>query len=105
MESISGKELPLAARDIIQIDVTVIAGALVLLTLNSALNTGHPDPWLSKYWQYVITILTIAIIIPFASSAVLAMDQRMEKSKIWLRRGFIALMFELAVFAIIVFPY
>ncbi|MFY3741358.1 MAG: hypothetical protein HMLIMOIP_001813 [Candidatus Nitrosomirales archaeon] len=57
-------------RDIIQIDATVIAGALVLLSLTT-LGRSDADPFISK----MILVVTISILVPFAASAIAAIGK------------------------------
>jgi len=60
------KWIELEPREILQIDAAVIAGALVLLTIQSLSPSFGP-----YFTSYTIAILVGAIIIPFALSAVL----------------------------------
>lgn len=83
---------------IIQINATVIAGALVLLTINAAIDITD-----SALNRYAITGITIAIIMPFAASSFWAFDEkRLIAARQLTQYGFMVLLIGLVVFGLLV---
>jgi hypothetical protein len=89
----------LEARDIIQIDATVIAGALVLLTLSSSLGVGgYLAHVLGVQSVTVITNVTGAIVLIFAFSAVaVSIFRYIEIGRRLMVAGFVYLFFAMLV--------
>jgi len=93
----------LDAGSILQINATIIAGALILLTLGNIL-TDQPG---KESIQYTLTILTIVVIMPFSISSMWVLkekDASLAEAKKYLRVGFLTLMLALLGLAVIVFP-
>ncbi|HJT49807.1 MAG TPA: hypothetical protein VJ729_16625 [Nitrososphaeraceae archaeon] len=100
--------MPLNDRDIIQVDATVIAGALILLTLTFALGTLKA----SELAQQTIRItLAMTVTVPFALSAIFVIWENMmtkatdEKRKAKLRTYALGTMFIGFAFIIILFGF
>lgn len=85
-------------REILQINATIIAGALVLLTINAAANITD-----GAFNRNAITTLTIIIIMPFALSTFAAFDRRHQENARQLTRwGFVILMIALTALGILI---
>lgn len=77
----------LDTHQIFQINAIIVAGALVLLTIGTTAAIGT-DGWN----RYTVTIITLAIIIPFAGSSSWLFDERtVDKAKELTRLGFLTL--------------
>jgi len=86
------------AKDIVQINATIIAGALVLLTINTV-----TDMTQGALNRYAITVTTIVSIMPFAFSSMLAFNSRqLQAAKQLTGYGFVVLMLALSVLGILV---
>lgn len=96
-ESKKARFTHLDTHQILQIDATVIAGALVLLTIGTTAAIGK-DGWN----RYTVTIVTLAIIIPFAGSSFWLFDERAaDKAKELTRLGFVTLIIGLLTLGIL----
>ncbi|AIF84153.1 hypothetical protein NTE_02098 [Candidatus Nitrososphaera evergladensis SR1] len=83
---------------LIQINATIIAGAIVLLTINAAIDITH-----SAFNRYAVTLTALAIIIPFAGSSIRAFDEKeLDAAKKLTQGGFGVLIIGLAALAFLV---
>lgn len=85
---------------ILQINATVITGALILLTIATTSDFGK-DGWN----RYSVTIATIALLMPFAGSSFWIFEKGREKAAFGLTRwGFMVLMIGLTFLRLLVLP-
>jgi hypothetical protein len=85
----------LSAKELVQVNATIIAGVLIFITLAQ---TSFSDKSSSIY-RFIITSFTASVLVPYALSAKLALDANETKSTTYLKFG---LMYSVAVAAVFV---
>lgn len=80
--------LQLRTFELLQINATVIAGALVFLSFNSLFISDMKDPKLAKI---NVDLMGALIIIPFALSSFFVLYEKQTEAIHWSKSGFIAI--------------
>lgn len=87
----------LKALEILQINATIIAGALILLTINSYLGNGE----VSKLSKAGVFGMGLTIIGPFSVSSIQALKGKMSAALYFCKWGFYAIIFLVSLLAIL----
>lgn len=90
--------MALESKDIIQIDATVIAGISVLFTLSS-ITQIFPDN-MNRHW---ITTMTVSIVLPFAISAIAAINDNERIARRGLTIGFYYIIVVMIIMSILAY--
>ena len=89
-------------KDLVQIDASVIVGALILLTLTNTTDSSiHVADQAQLYVRNTINIITADIVFPFAISAIVALIRNKNLAIKLMVTGFINLMVSIFLLAII----